>query len=162
MRDHACERSTGKIKGFGYNSRLDNLAAAILNVKLRHLEGWVNRRREIASRYHEKLSGIRGLTLPPPPANGGTRKDVFQNYVIQTPARDRLVEYLTAKGVETLVSWRIPMHHQEDLGLSSFKLPMTERISREVVSLPMNTEIANRQIDQVIERVAAFFKENPA
>lgn len=158
LRDHSCERSTGKIKGFGYNSRLDNLQAGILSVKLRHLDQWIARRRAIATRYQQGLKGVAGLTLPPAPASDDIHQDVFQNYVIQTEKRDALVEHLTASGIETLVSWRIPMHLQTDLKLSEFKLPMTEKISREVVSLPMNTEVTDPQIDQVIAAVRAFFK----
>jgi dTDP-4-amino-4,6-dideoxygalactose transaminase len=155
LRDHNQDRAAGKILGFGYNSRLDNFHAALLSVKLRHLPEWINRRRQVAGLYREGLQAVNGVTLPPGPDNG-EYFDVFQNYVIQSPRRDDLVAHLKNKGVETLISWPIPMHHHEALGLSRLRLPQTEKLSREVVSLPMNTEITDEQVAYVIEAVKGF------
>jgi dTDP-4-amino-4,6-dideoxygalactose transaminase len=78
--------------------------------------------------------------------------------VIQSQERDKLVDYLRECGIEVLISWPKPMHHHEALGLKHFKLPETEKISREVVSLPMNTEISNEQVEYVIDCVRSFAK----
>ena len=82
---------------------------------------------------------------------------VFTNYVVRTEERDRLVTCLKECGIEVLISWPKPMHHQKALNLMNFKLPETERISREVVSLPLNTEISDEQVKFVIESVRDFY-----
>lgn len=141
---------------FGFNSRLDNLQAAILDVKLKHLPQWIERRREVASLYEEGLSGLSRIKTPPPPQQG-RYFDVFTNYVVRAQRRDELFSYLKECGIEVLVSWPKPMHHHQALGLGHFHLPKTERISQEVVSLPLNTEISNEQVEFVIETVRNFY-----
>lgn len=157
LRDHGQRRTTGDILYFGFNSRLDNLQAAILNVKLKHLPQWIERRRELANLYHQGLSDLSYLKLPPPPNSPGRYFDVYQNYVVRAQDRDRLVAHLRECGIEVLISWPKPMHHQEALGLGHFHLPETEKISREVVSLPLNTEISNEQVEFVIDCVRNFY-----
>jgi dTDP-4-amino-4,6-dideoxygalactose transaminase len=153
------ERDKDKIFFFGFNSLLDNIQAAILNVKLKYLPKWIKRRREIAKMYHEGLKDIEQIKLPPPPIKKGPYFDVYQNYVIRTKRRDELKNYLRKKGIETMVKWRIPNHKQKALKiLHKFHLPMTERISKEVLSLPMYPELENWQIEYVIEEVRKFYK----
>jgi dTDP-4-amino-4,6-dideoxygalactose transaminase len=159
LRDHGQNRETGDLIGYGFNSRLDNLQAAIINLKLKYLPRWIERRRELANIYHQGLSDVPHVKLPPPPQTGGRYFDVFQNYVIQSQERDKLVDYLRECGIEVLISWPKPMHHHEALGLKHFKLPETEKISREVVSLPMNTEISNEQVEYVVDCVRNFYKK---
>ncbi|MFC1942400.1 DegT/DnrJ/EryC1/StrS family aminotransferase [Chloroflexota bacterium] len=156
LRDHSVQRSTGEIMGYGFNSRLDNLQAAVLDVKLRHLPDWIERRRELASLYEKGLSGLLQVQTPPPP-QPGRYFDVFTNYVIRTRERDRLLAHLTESGIEILVSWPVPMHHHRALGLSHFSLPETERVSKEVLSLPLNTEVTDEQIEYVIESIRNFY-----
>jgi dTDP-4-amino-4,6-dideoxygalactose transaminase len=156
LRDHG-RKSKNELACFGFNSRLDNLQAAILNVKLKYLDRWIERRREIARMYHQGLSGIPGLKLPPPPQDNGQYFDVFTYYVIQSNRRDELVAHLNEDGIEIIVSWPKPMHHHPALGLGHFRLPQTEKISREVLSLPLNTELTNEQVDYVIESVRRFY-----
>ena len=159
LRDHG-RKTKENIVCFGFNSRLDNLAAAILNMKLKYLPQWIERRREIANIYHQGLLGISDIKLPPNPQTDERYFDVFQNYVVCAHDRDRLVSYLKEDcDIEVLISWHIPMHHHEALGLSHFKLPNTEKISKEVVSLPMNTEISNEQLEYVIDCVRNFYKK---
>jgi dTDP-4-amino-4,6-dideoxygalactose transaminase len=158
LRDHGQDRATGEILGYGFNSRLDNLQAAILNVKMKYLTRWIERRREIASRYQQGLSGVPQVKLPPPPQNQGRYYDVFTNYAIMAEDRDKLVAHLKESGVEIIVSWPKPMHHHAALGLGHFRLPQTEKISREVLSLPLNTEISNEQVDYVIKSVRSFYR----
>jgi dTDP-4-amino-4,6-dideoxygalactose transaminase len=157
LRDNGRVMGQDEVVGYGFNSRLDNLHAAILDVKLKYLPRWVERRREIASIYHQGLSGITGLRLPPPPNDGGSYFDVFQNYVIRTDRRDQLARHLKESGIEILISWPIPMNHQKALKLSHFKLPETEALSREVLSLPMYPELDDDQVDYVIRTVRDFF-----
>lgn len=157
LRDHGYQRSTGDILYYGYNSRLDNLQAAILDVKLTHLPEWIEKRREIASLYHEGLSDLQEIKLPPPPHSNDRFFDVYQNYVVRAKERDRLVAHLRESGIEILVSWPKPMHHHEVLGLKHFHLPTTEQISNEVLSLPMYPELSNKQAEFVVEAVHKFY-----
>ena len=157
LRDHGQNRATGEILFYGYNSRLDNLQAAILDVKLRYLPKWIERRRELAALYQAGLSDLPEVQIPPSP-DTGLYFDVFTNYVIRAWERDKLAEYLRESGIEILISWPIPMHHQSALGLGHFHLPETERISREVVSLPLNNEISNEQVDYVVDSIKRFYK----
>ena len=157
LRDHGQNRKTGEILEYGYNSRLDNLNAAILNTKIQHLPRWIERRREIATLYHRGLSEFPFLQLPVSPEESGKYFDVFQNYVVRSRERDKLVEHLKRDGIETLISWRIPLHHQKSLNLNHFHLPETEQISKEVVSLPMNTEITDDQVKFIINSINNFY-----
>ena len=158
LRDHGYQRSTGEMLCYGYNSRLDNLQAAILDVKLKHLPEWIDRRRELASLYHQGLSDLPNLKLPPPSQLGNQFFDVYQNYVIRTKERDRLVVHLRESGIEILISWSKPMHHHEALGLMHFHLPKTEQISNEVLSLPMYPELSNKHVGYVIESARRFYE----
>jgi len=153
------EASDKKIYLFGFNSVMDNIQAGVLNVKLKYLTKWLDRRREIAKIYHEELSEISELRLPPPPTTNSKYHDVYQNYVIRLKERDRLVDFLEKNGVETMISWKTPNHFQKALKLDHFKLPATERISNEVVSLPMYPELTNQQVEYVIDVIHKFHKE---
>ena len=157
MRDNGRVTGQDEVTGYGFNSRLDNLHAAMLNVKLKYLPQWIERRRAIAATYDKGLCGIDGLELPPQPQTKGRYFDVFQNYVIRTRKRNELVRYLNENGVETIISWPLAMHLQPALKLNHFKLPETEAISREVVSLPLYPEIADSQVQYVIECVRDFY-----
>jgi len=161
LRDHGQQRSTGEILFYGFNSRLDNLQAAILNVKLKYVPEWNEKRRELANLYHKGLSDLRDIKLPPPPRSDSRFFDVYQNYVIRSKKRDQLVEYLRESGVEVLVSWPKPLQHHEALGLGKFHLPKTEQISKEVLSLPMYPELSDEQVEFVIEVIHDFYKRMP-
>ena len=158
LRDHGQNRETGELIGYGFNSRLDNIQAAILNLKLKYLPQWIERRRELANIYHQGLSDLPHLQLPPPPSTQSRYFDVFQNYVVRSQERDKLVAHLKECGIEILISWSKPMHHQKALCLGHFHLPKTERISKEVLSLPLNTEISNEQVEFVIDSIHNFYK----
>jgi len=148
-----------KIAFFGFNSLLDNIQAAVLSVKLRHLPGWIKKRRVIANMYNEGLKCVKEINLPVPPDDSGPYYDVYQNYVIRVKDRDALRAYLAKKKIETLAKWIIPNHFQSGLGLNDFKLPKTETISKEVISLPMYPELTDEQIEYVIECVRNFYKK---
>jgi len=158
LRDHGQQRTTGDILCYGFTNRLDNFQAAILDVKLKHLPKWIERRRELASLYHQGLSELQELKLPPPPLSGSCFFDVYQNYVIRVKERDKLVAHLRESGIEILISWPKPMHHHEALGLGHFHLPITEQISNEVLSLPMYPELSNEDVEFVIDSVRRFYE----
>jgi dTDP-4-amino-4,6-dideoxygalactose transaminase len=155
FRDNGRVESVDVVECFGWCTRLDNLHAALLNMKFNYFEPWIKRRREVAKMYDGGLSDIPELALPP--RSNSDYFDVYQNYVIRTEQRDKLLAHLQKSGVEVLISWRVPMHRQKALGLSHFKLPMTERISAEVISLPMYPELTDEEVEFVIEAVRQFF-----
>jgi dTDP-4-amino-4,6-dideoxygalactose transaminase len=155
FRDNGRVESVDVVECFGWCTRLDNLHAALLNMKFNYFEPWIKRRREVAKMYDGGLSDIPELALPP--RSNSDYFDVYQNYVIRTEQRDKLLAHLQKSGVEVLISWRVPMHRQKALRLSHFKLPMTERISAEVISLPMYPELTDEEVEFVIEAVKNFF-----
>ena len=154
-RDNGRVESVEVVECFGWCTRLDNLHAAILNMKFNYFEQWIKRRRMIARMYDEGLSNIPGLI--PHPKSNSDYFDVYQNYVIRTERRDALATHLQKSGVEVLISWRVPTHQQKALGLGHFALPMTELISAEVLSLPIYPELADEEVEVVIEAVKHFF-----
>ncbi len=156
-------RNHGSIKrsvhSMGYNSRLDDLHAGILSVKLRKLDEWSERRREIAKLYTQGLKNT-GLKLP---YEMPGYKHVYHLYVIEADQRDAMLKYLNDAGVDAKVHYPIAIHQQEgypwgkpaDLGLS---LPLTERSAASVISLPMYPELTQEEIDYVIHMVRAWEK----
>lgn len=156
LRDHGFNRNTNDFLMYGFNSRLDNIQAAILGIKLKYLPDWIRRRRDIAAIYDKGLRNIDGLKLPPGPDAGNDFFDVYQNYVIRSDKRDDLNDFLKKNEIETLISWPKPNHMHPALGLTRFKLPMTEKISKTVISLPMYPEISDDDVKYVIETLKAF------
>lgn len=138
----------------GYNSRLDELQAAALCVKLRHVREWNERRAAIARRYLDELP--RDRVVLPSVAPGVT--PVWHLFVVRHPDRDALRESLRASGVETLIHYPIPPHLQAayaDLGLAEGDLPISEAIHREVVSLPIGPHMTDEQVTHVIAALTA-------
>lgn len=139
----------------GWNSRLDELQAAVLGVKLRVLDEWNDRRRAIATRY---LAGLQdtGVVLPTVPH---WADPVWHLFVVRSPWRDQLQRHLGDAGVGTLIHYPIPPHRQmayASLGLEEGALPVSEAMHREVLSLPMGPHIDEEQVDIVIEAVRSF------
>lgn len=141
---------------FGWNSRLDNIQAAILNLKFKHLNQYIERRREIALLYEKGLNGLKGINLPPAPKSDDGHFDIFQNYVLKAEKRDELAVFLKEKGVEILIKDSIANHKQTELNLSHFELPYSEQLAKEVISLPMYPELEADQIEYVISCVKEF------
>ncbi len=156
LRDHG-RKTKDELACFGFNTRLDNVQAAILNVKLKYVTAWVQRRREIADLYYEGLSDVPGVKLPPRPDE--RFQDVYQNYVLRVAKRDELAAYLRESGIEVIISNPIPVHHQEQLGLSRFHLPNTERLAQDVISIPNIPELSNDQVQYVIDRIRSFYTQ---
>lgn len=155
FRDNGRVESIEVIECFGWCTRLDNLHAAILNMKFDYFDQWIKRRREIAVMYDEGLSGVGDIITPP--RSGEDYFDVYQNYVIRSTQRDALVSHLLSSGVEVLISWPRPLHKQKALGLEHLNLPKTEQISAEVLSLPLYPELEDNEIEFVISSIKDFF-----
>jgi dTDP-4-amino-4,6-dideoxygalactose transaminase len=140
----------------GRNARMDELQAAILNVKLRYLDGWNAQRRANAA----KLSAALADTSPTLPTAGGAEiEEVFHLYVVQHPERDRLRAFLGERGVQTGIHYPRPIHLQKayaDLGYEPGAFPIAERLSATVLSLPMYAELTDEQIERVASRVREF------
>jgi len=156
LRYNGEDRETKEYHYHGFSCLLDNLQAAFLDVKLRHLPDWINRRREIAARYREGLRDIEELKLPH--FDDPRFEDVYQNYVIRTSRRDELADHLKKNGVEVLIHYPKPYYSYRALKLEDRGFPETEAICREVLSLPMNVEINDEQVEYVIKTVRSFFK----
>ncbi|HLW71928.1 MAG TPA: DegT/DnrJ/EryC1/StrS family aminotransferase [Candidatus Binataceae bacterium] len=155
LRFNGEDRETGEFHYHGYTALLDNVQAAVLDVKLRHLPQWIDHRRAVAERYRAGLEGCDGLRLPHFPDE--RYFDSFQNYVIRTTRRDALREHLCEQGVETLVHWPKPMWEHAGLGLKNPGLPETAAICREVISLPMSAETTFEQVDYTADVIRKFF-----
>jgi len=144
----------------GYNARLDEIQAAILRIKLRHLPEWTARRQAIAAKYNQLFAGTDIIT---PEIPGGGRH-VFYCYAIRVPGgrRDALRAHLSERGIGTQIHYPVPIHMQEAaqfLGYRKGDLPVTEKVSGEVLSLPMYPELTDPQIDRVAAGVTEFMRK---
>jgi dTDP-4-amino-4,6-dideoxygalactose transaminase len=143
----------------GYNSRLDELQAAILRVKLKHLDRWNARRRERAGLYRRLLAGSPvGL-----PVEHGRGAHVYHQFTIRAPLRDALREQLAARGVASAIYYPVPVHQQPVYApeYGSVTLPVSERAAREVLSLPIYpqlTESAVKDVCDALREAAASAK----
>ena len=156
-------RNHGSLKrsyhSMGYNSRLDDLHAGILSVKLKKIGEWSDRRREIAAIYTEGLKNA-GLKLP---TEKPGYRHVYHLYVIETEQRDEMLKYLVDAGIDAKTHYPIAIHQQEgypwgkpaDLDIS---LPLTEKSAASLISLPMYPELEQAEIDYVIDVVRAWGK----
>jgi dTDP-4-amino-4,6-dideoxygalactose transaminase len=140
-------------ESIGYNSRLDELQAAFLRVKLKQVDEWNKRRREVASQYTRELAGC-GIKLPLVPE---WSDPVWHLYVVQTDQRDELQRYLTGEGIETMIHYPIPPHRQQAYAANNFPdLPLTERMSRRILSLPLFPSISSSQSTAVTEAIRSY------
>lgn len=155
MRYNGEDRDSGEYHGHGFTCLLDNLQAAFLDVKLRHLPKWIERRKFIAQRYYSALSDIPDLLLPHYDYPGFDH--VYQNYTLRSKQGDAFSNYLKENGVEVLTQFRKPYYKHQALHLEDRGFPETEALSREVCSLPMCVEIEDDEIDYVIDVVRSFY-----
>lgn len=141
----------------GLNSRLDEVQAVILRHKLRRLNPNNTRRRYIAARYVSLLGDVAEIRLP------GERKGarhVYHQFVISVPRREKLMKYLSTRGVESLVHYPTPIHRQRSF--SEFRkasLPKTERFMREILSLPVHPHMTDNQVDTVAGLIKKFYRD---
>lgn len=155
MRFNGEDRETGEYMGHGFTCLLDNLQAAFLNIKLKHLPESILRRKQIALRYKEGLTDLPDLLLPHYARKGFDH--VYQNYTIRSKQGNEFSEYLKKNGVEVLTQFRKPYYRHKALGLGARGFPETEALSKEVCSLPMSMELTDAEIDFVIKTVRSFY-----
>jgi dTDP-4-amino-4,6-dideoxygalactose transaminase len=139
----------------GYNSRLDPLHAAVLQVKLQHLESWNERRRAVVARY-AALSSVASLRLPVEPEYASS---AWHLYVVRHPRRAALQKALQEAGVGTLIHYPVPPHLQKayaEMGLAAGALPISEAMHRDVLSLPMGPHLSPEAADRVVSLVASL------
>lgn len=142
----------------GFNSRLDELQAAVLRVKLRHLDEWNARRRRIAETYCQHLADV-SVALPVATRDA---ESVWHLFVVRTEARDALAEHLHRHGVQTQVHYPVPPHRQHAYrDFVEWSLPVSEAMARTVLSLPMGPHLLDEQMTTVIEAMRAFDGSNP-
>jgi len=142
----------------GTNSRLDSLQAAVLRVKLPHLDCWNEERRERALAYSRALRGLPGVVLPR--EKEGARS-AWHLYTLRVPARDALREHLKEKGIASAVHYPRPIHLQPAMAVAGGKkgdLPVSEEVSEEVLCLPLYPELAPESIDRIAGEVRSFVK----
>ena len=150
----------GEVKRWGRNSRLDNIQAAILSYKLKSYENVIQRRRQVATLYHERLSGLEELVLPPAPNSDPNHFDVYQNYELEAKNRDDLKSFLHQNNIGTLIQWGgMAVHQFKQLGFDQ-TLPKTEQFFKNCIMLPMNIFISNDDIDYICEKVNSFYRGN--
>jgi len=155
LRDHGSAKKYHH-EILGYNARLEGIQGAVLSVKLKHLDHWSARRREIAQQYNELLSTV-PITTPETPADD---ECVFHLYVIETDRRDDLQAFLRDHGVPTIIHYPIPIHLQQafaSLGHQRSDFPVTEQLCHRILSLPIFPEMTESQITYVAGQVGAFF-----
>jgi dTDP-4-amino-4,6-dideoxygalactose transaminase len=141
----------------GGNSRLDELQAAVLRVKLKYLDQWNDERREKANRFSEKLASL-GIVCP---LERKGARHVYHLYVVRTGKRDALQRFLKKRGMDTLIHYPIPIHQQKafkELGCRRGDLPLTEQYSRKILSLPFFAEIKESEMEEVARGIQHFME----
>jgi len=167
--DYLCERMASlrnhgsKVRYYhdevGLNSRLDEIHAAILNVKFPHIDKWNSKRREVAYYYNELFKDVEEIQTPKEIEDAYC---VYHQYTIKAPVRDQLVESLRQKGVMAMIYYPVPIHLQaayKNFGYNEGALPNTEKCTTQVLSLPMFPEITKEQQKQVAEAVKSSLIE---
>jgi len=156
LRDHG-RNEEGRVVAWGYNSRLDNLQAAVLNHKLKSFAQDIERRRAIAYMYQVGLGDLREVTLPPAPDIDARHFDVYQNYEFEADRRDELKAYLEAAGVRTIIQWAgTPVHQFTELGFT-VDLPKTDAFFRRCLMLPMNVALSDDDVRYITAAIRRFY-----
>jgi dTDP-4-amino-4,6-dideoxygalactose transaminase/acetyltransferase-like isoleucine patch superfamily enzyme len=140
----------------GYNGRLDAIQAGILRVKLSHLADWNESRRQNAQRYNELLANLDGVIVPYEPE---WAKTVYHLYVIRTKKRDEIQRYLAEKGINTGLHYPIPLHLQKAykmLGMEEGAFPISEKVAKEILSLPMYPTLEAKELEHVVSAIQEF------
>ncbi|MFO7557429.1 MAG: DegT/DnrJ/EryC1/StrS family aminotransferase [Desulfobacterales bacterium] len=143
----------------GYNGRLDAIQAGVLRIKLKRLKEWNHARRKNAAYYNELLSDVPAVTTPFEP---GFAESVYHLYVILVDDRDSLQDFLSRKGVATGLHYPLPLHLQKayaHLGYKEGSFPVTEEVSKRLLSLPMFPELEKTQIEYVVSSIKEFLKK---
>ena len=143
----------------GVNSRLDTIQAAILRIKLRHLDDYNKARKEVAAAYDEAFTNLPGVKIP---VRNPDSEHIFHQYTLQLPAekRDALKDYLNAREIPAMIYYPFPLHLQKAYAELAYKegdFPVTERLCKQVLSLPIHTEMEQEQLEYIIHSVSQFF-----
>jgi len=158
LRDHGqTAKYTHSI--IGYNARLDSLQAALLRIKLPHLEQWNARRQALAAAYRRNLSSLPGITLPETAAG---REHVYHLFVIRCSRRDALQAHLHARGIAAGIHYPLPLHLQPAfaaLGYRAGDFPVAEAAAHEVLALPLYPELSDDAVVRVCDAVRAWTRE---
>ncbi len=149
----------GRCHAWSNNSRLDNMQAAILNIKYEYLEQWTQERIAIAAYYSEQLSGIEGITLPV--VHHDDYDAVFHTYIIKIQDRDALKQYLYHHGIETHIHYSPPIYEQP-IGIQTFpdgskRFPVMSRVSKQVLSLPIYPELETAQQHYIVTKIKDYY-----
>ncbi|QNG60233.1 DegT/DnrJ/EryC1/StrS family aminotransferase [Bacillus sp. PAMC26568] len=145
----------------GYNSRLDEMQAAILNIKFKHLQDWIEKRRTLAANYSELIKEAIGDSIVVPEEREGNFH-VFHQYTLRVQNRDELQKYLNEQGVQTMIYYPLPLHIQpvfKELGYNEGDFPVSEKATGEAISLPMFPELTLEQQKYVVEKISDFYKK---
>ena len=140
----------------GFNSRLDGLQAAVLNVKLKHLDAWTKARQEAAANYDKLLANIDGIRLPQARRREG---HVYHLYVVRSQHRDALRAHLAEQGIQTGIHYAEPLHlthAYEKLGHRAGDFPVAEKLAQEILSLPMYAELTSSQQERIANAIKSF------
>ena len=141
----------------GYNRRIDSMQAAFLAVKLKYLDEWNERRRKIAARYLEKLSGIPELELP----GAALEASVWHQFIVRCDRRDELQKYISGRDNQTMIHYPIPPHLSKAYADMNFKrgdFPLSERMADTVLSLPIGPHLKPEEADCVAAAIREFFR----
>ena len=156
LRNHGL-KDRDHVVQWGFNSRLDELQAAILRYRLKYLRPTIERRRQLARIYNDGLEYQAHVTTPEPERE--QEYHTYHVYVIQCEKRDQLKEYLAAKGIETKIHYPIPIHMQEvPINDQPGDFPVTEDQSQRILSLPINQYLSDMQVRYVVENIKAFYE----
>jgi UDP-2-acetamido-2-deoxy-ribo-hexuluronate aminotransferase len=145
----------------GCNSRLDSVQAAVLRIKLKHLDSYNDARQHLAAHYDSAFQSIPGITIP---VRKPYSTHVYHQYTLQVnpEVRDRLHEYLAERDIPSMIYYPVPAHRQlmfSAFGSDSLDLPVTDYLTERVISLPMHTEMRNDQRDYIVSTIHSFFNQ---
>jgi len=141
----------------GFNSRLDELQAAFLRKKLKHLNKWNERRRQLAQIYHDNLGSV-----VVKPIEKDFAYHIYHLYVIRCQRREELQEYLMENGIQTLIHYPVPAHLQQayrDLNIKPGSFPITEKYAAEILSLPMYPELTDDDVFYIADKINKFYRQ---
>jgi len=142
---------------WGYNSRLDTLQAAILNVKMKYIDKWIEKRRNNAKYYNEELKDYVKVPTEKP-----FEKCVYQTYTIQAKNRNDLKQYLANNNIDTKIHYPIPIHLQkaaETLGYKKGSMPITEQLANTILALPSHQDLIPNDRSYVVDQIKKFYNK---
>ena len=141
----------------GHNYRMEELQGAVLNVKIKYIDKWTNGRRHVAQRYRELLKDVKNITVP---VEMPYAKHVYHLFEIRVPDREKLMKYLSEKGIDTGLHYPMPLHLQDAYKYRGYKqgdFPVAEKCCREILSIPVFPEMNDEQIEYVAKSIRDFY-----